>query len=60
MWKIPDEKYHLNHRTNAIEWKDRRYLSVQADFAVLAFVKTLVKINKDPLVLEYRKHPKLR
>jgi hypothetical protein len=26
---------------------------VLADFAVLGFVKTLVKIHKDPLILEY-------
>ncbi len=53
VWKIPEEKYALDHITNIIEWKDRRYLSVLADFAVLGFVKTLVKIHKDPLILEY-------
>lgn len=60
VWKIPDQKYLLDHKTNAIEWTDRRYLSVMADLAVLGFVKTLVKINKDPLILEYRNHPKLK
>ena len=53
VWKIPEEKYALDQITNIIEWKDRRYLSVLADFAVLGFVKTLVKIHKDPLILEY-------
>ena len=51
MWKIPEEKYFLDQTNNHIEWKDRRYLSVLADFAVLGFVKTLIKIHKDPLVL---------
>lgn len=53
VWKIPEEKYLLNQQTNVIEWRDRPYLSVLADFSLLGFVKTLVKIHKDPLVLEY-------
>jgi len=59
VWKIPDDKYILNNKTNEIQWNDRRYLSVLADFSVFSFVKTLVKINKDPLILEYRNDEKL-
>lgn len=59
VWPIPSDKYELNNTTNAIFWKDRTYLGVLADFAVLGFVKTLVKINKDPLILEYRNDEKL-
>lgn len=50
----------MDYQTNAIEWKDRRYLSVLSDFAVLGFVKTLIKIHKDPLVLEYGMDSRLR
>lgn len=31
-----------------------------ADFSLLGFVKTLIKIHKDPLVLEYGLDPRLR
>jgi class 3 adenylate cyclase len=60
VWKIPEEKYALDYQTNAIEWKDRRYLSVLSDFAVMGFVKTLIKIHKDPLVLEYSMDSRLK
>ena len=46
--------------TNHIDWLDRQYLSVLADFALLGFVKTLIKIHTDPLVLEYSQDPRLR
>lgn len=46
--------------TNEIDWKDRRYLSVLSDFAVFGFIKTLIKIHKDPLVLEYGLDPRLQ
>lgn len=60
VWKIPEHKYTLDLQTNAIQWKDRRYLSVLADFSVLGFIKTLIKIHKDPLVLEYGLDNRLR
>lgn len=60
VWKIPEEKYSLDQITNKIDWLDRRYLSVLADFSLLGFVKTLVKIHKDPLVLEYGLDPRLQ
>lgn len=60
VWKIPEAKYTLDYQTNVIEWKDRRYLSVLSDFAVLGFVKTLIKIHKDPLVLEYSLDSRLK
>lgn len=60
VWKIPEEKYTLDQITNRIEWLDRRYLSVLADFSLLGFVKTLVKIHKDSLVLEYGLDPRLQ
>ena len=51
VWKIPELKYELDQKTNLIEWKDRKYLGVFADFSVFGFIKTLIKIHKDPLVL---------
>jgi class 3 adenylate cyclase len=60
VWKIPEDKYALDHVSNHIDWLDRRYLSVLADFSLLGFVKTLIKIHKDPLVLEYGLDPRLR
>lgn len=60
VWKIPEDKYLLDQQTNLIEWKDRRYLSVLADFSVFGFIKTLIKIHKDPLVLEYGQDSRLR
>lgn len=60
VWKIPEDKYALDQITNKIDWLDRRYLSVLADFALLGFIKTLIKINKDPLVLEYGQDPRLK
>ena len=60
VWKIPEEKYALNQTTNHIDWLDRRYLSVLADFSLLGFVKTLIKIHTDPLVLEYSQDPRLK
>ena len=60
VWKIPEEKYALDTVTNHIDWLDHKYLSVLADFALLGFVKTLVKIHKDPLILEYGLDPRLR
>lgn len=60
VWRIPEDKYALDYQTNQIEWKDRRYLSVLADFSVFGFIKTLIKIHKDPLVLEYGLDDRLR
>lgn len=60
VWKIPEDKYALDHVTNRIDWLDRRYISVLADFSLLGFVKTLIKIHKDPLILEYGLDPRLR
>ena len=31
-----------------------------SDFSVLSFIKAIVKINKDPAVLDYKKNKKLQ
>jgi len=35
-------------------------LGVFSDFSVLGFVKTLIKIHKDPLVLEYAQDQRIK
>jgi len=59
VWNIPDDCYHLNQETNQITWKKENYISILADFAVLSFVKTIVKINKDPKILDYKNDSRL-
>lgn len=59
VWNIPDNCYDLNHETNHIAWLRKRYMSILCDFALLSFIKAIVKINKDPKVLEYRKDNRL-
>ena len=60
VWKIPEPLYVLDEKTNSIEWKRSRQLNVLADFSVLGFVKTLVKIHKDPFVLDYGSDSRLK
>ena len=59
VWNIPDDCYVLDHETNKIVWTNERYLSILSDFSLLSFIKAIVKINKDPKVLEYRKDNRL-
>ena len=51
VWNIPDNVYELNQETNKIVWTKQKYMSILCDFALLSFIKSLVKINKDPKVL---------
>ena len=51
--------YTINNETNDIVWHNREYLSILADYSVYSFIKTLVKINKLPEILEYKKNYKL-
>lgn len=59
VWKIPDENYTINTKTNEITWIEKERLNVLADFSIISFIKTIVKINKDPEILAYRKDPRL-
>jgi len=39
VWKMRDGSYSLNEETNHIELLDKKYISVLADFALIAFMK---------------------
>lgn len=59
IWPLPEETYKINTKTNEITWKNQKYVNVMSDFSVFSFIKALVKINKDPSVLDYRKDSRL-
>lgn len=59
VWKIPDADYEINNQSNEITWKNKERLSIQADFSVYSFIKCLIKINKSPEILDYRKDYRL-
>jgi hypothetical protein len=39
--------------------KDSMYVSEVADLALLSFLKIIIKVNRDPKLLRYKKHVKL-
>ena len=39
VWKMPDEKYVIDERDNSVEFKDKKYISILADFALISFMK---------------------
>lgn len=59
VWPLPDNSYSLNNKTNQILWKNQKYVSLMSDFSVLSFIKAIVKIHKDPTVLEYKNDGRL-
>lgn len=59
IWPLQDNSYKINQKTNEIVWKRQRYVNVMSDFSVLSFIKAIVKIHKDPAILEYRKEKRL-
>lgn len=58
VWKIHESKYELT-KSNELVIKEPLYISTLSDYAILAFVKISVKLNREPAVLAYRKHEKL-
>ena len=59
VWPLPNDSYELNNKTNEIVWKKKNYVSVMSDFSVYSFVKMIVKVYKDPAILEYKNDPRL-
>ena len=59
VWPLPDDSYSLNKHTNEILWKRQKYISLMSDFSVFSFIKAIVKIHKDPAVLEYKRDSRL-
>lgn len=58
VWKIDEDKYTID-KNNKIEWLNQQYVSILSDFALLSFIKIIVKINKDPKILRYSKDIRL-
>lgn len=58
VWKMPKDKYEID-RHDKVHWMHERYASIMCDFALLSFIKIIVKINKDPKILRYRHDQKL-
>lgn len=58
VWKIDEDKYTID-KNNKIEWLNQKYVSILSDFALLSFIKIIVKINKDPKILRYSKDIRL-
>lgn len=59
VWPLPSNTYELNQKTNEITWKNQKHVSVMGDFSVYSFVKMIVKVHKDPAILDYKKDPRL-
>ncbi len=59
IWPLPEDSYKIDQKTNQITWKRQKYVNVMSDFSVLSFIKAIVKINKQPVILDYRKNKKL-
>jgi hypothetical protein len=58
VWKLPKDKYEIDNK-DQISWLHERYANIQCDFALMSFIKIIVKINKDPKILKYRYDQKL-
>jgi hypothetical protein len=51
VWPLPNEWYKVSNRSNEILWRRPKNVSVMSDFSILAFIKAIVKIHKDPAIL---------
>ncbi|EAR85238.3 adenylate/guanylate cyclase domain protein (macronuclear) [Tetrahymena thermophila SB210] len=58
VWKFQEDKYEVNE-DNTIDFKDPNYACIMAEFALLSFMKIQAKINREPIILEYRKDQRL-
>jgi len=52
---MPEEKYVIDERDNSVEFLDKNYISILADFALISFMKIQAKLNRERKCLEYRK-----
>ena len=55
---MPKDKYEID-KHDKIQWLHERYANILCDFSLLSFIKIMVKINKDPKILQYRHDQKL-
>jgi class 3 adenylate cyclase len=51
VWPLPSDWYKMNSKSSEILWKRPKQVSVMSDFAILSFIKAIVKIHKDPAIL---------
>ncbi|KAL4444740.1 hypothetical protein ABPG74_015948 [Tetrahymena malaccensis] len=58
VWKFQEDKYEVNE-DNTIDFKDPNYACIMAEFSLLSFMKIQAKINREPIILEYRKDQRL-
>lgn len=58
VWKMPKDKYEIDSN-DKVMWLDERYANIMSDFALLSFIKIIVRINKDPKILRYRHDSRL-
>ena len=59
VWKMPDEKYTIDETDNSVEFIDKNYISILADFALISFMKIQAKLNREKKCLDYRKEQRL-
>ena len=59
VWRINPQKYTINEETNEINFSDQQYISILADFAALAFIRTQSQLNRVPKILAYREDKRL-
>jgi class 3 adenylate cyclase len=58
VWKMNPDKYTIND-DGSVDWKDRRYVEILADCALISFMKIQAKINREPKILAYRNDARL-
>lgn len=51
---MQEDKYYIDERDNTVEFKDKTYISILADFALISFMKIQAKLNREKKCLAYR------
>lgn len=39
VWKMPEDKYTIDESDNSVDFKDKSYISILADFSLISFMK---------------------
>lgn len=51
VWKMPEDKYIIDESDNSVEFRDKPYVSILADFALISFMKIQAKLNRESKIL---------
>ena len=51
VWKMPEDKYIIDESDNSVEFRDKLYVSILADFALISFMKIQAKLNRESKIL---------